>query len=573
MMFALRGMLIRVGLILGAILVAFEINHRKVYSFDGSGFFTSMLWAYMKWAERNYLPYRQWFFASHEYLWLPNWVLLFLCCAVVGVIGFFLFRKLSTIYYQLRGKLLGLDFSLTKFDFPFSSFDAKKYFTFKPKHSVFLGLTFDQKPFNLEAAQRSTHLQIMGRTGSGKSKLLESMMLQDISEGRGVIFLDGKGDQETKEKFCGMAAESCRKSDLHVFDLVDASSSWTYNPVLLGNGIPPEVVAEKMLSTFPCATDFYRHVQQNLFTLLLQIASAKKKRITLRDLHKAIRQMENLRAFAKGCPDENLISELEDFLNVNGKDYFRNIIGMEAWLRKFSVIEQINQGSGAPEIDLPRIFEKGQLVYFRLPAGYAQTSARDIGQVLLQDLQFMAALRQVSMNGEMKPFSIYVDEFSVFASETFIQAINKARSANIWWTIAHQSYSDLEAISPAFAEGVWDNLRTKIILSQRNAQLCEKISSELGTFKTVERTERMTEGSFFTRKAMGEASTKMVDEYVLHPNFIKNLHPFGQGYVVGEKLLEKDSYVGLNFGQVQVPRVEIHPGKLKTVKTIGGKHV
>ncbi len=160
-------------------------------------------------------------------------------------------------------------------------------------------------------------------------------------------------------------------------------------------------------------------------------------------------------------------------------------------------------------------------------------------------------------------------EFAVFAGETFIQAINKARSANIWWTIAHQSYSDLEAISPAFAEGVWDNCRTKIILSQRNADLCEKISSELGTFQKIERTERISEGMFFTRNIMGDASTKLVDEYVLHPNYIKNLHPYGQGYVVGEQLKEKVSHVGLNFGQIHCPKKLIRPGNIQTLKTGG----
>ena len=49
-------------------------------------------------------------------------------------------------------------------------------------------------PFGIEQEDRRRHLYIVGKTGVGKSTLLQNLILQDIEEGRGFALLDPLGD-------------------------------------------------------------------------------------------------------------------------------------------------------------------------------------------------------------------------------------------------------------------------------------------------------------------------------------------------------------------------------------------
>src|SRR3989344_6136944 len=55
-----------------------------------------------------------------------------------------------------------------------------------------------RKPFGIKAKDRSRHMYIIGKTGMGKSTLLENMMIQDIKNGEGFSFIDPHGASAEK---------------------------------------------------------------------------------------------------------------------------------------------------------------------------------------------------------------------------------------------------------------------------------------------------------------------------------------------------------------------------------------
>jgi hypothetical protein len=112
--------------------------------------------------------------------------------------------------------------------------------------------------------------------------------------------------------------------------------------------------------------------------------------------------------------------------------------------------------------------------------------------------------------------------------------------------LAHQSIADLELESKEFATAVWDNTRTKVILNQDNPQLCEAVSKSIGTQQVIERTVRRQQGALFTSLSTGDASSKLVETFKLHPNAIKALAPFGQGYCY----FGGDNLAALAFGML-----------------------
>src|SRR5258707_13193513 len=75
----------------------------------------------------------------------------------------------------------------------------------------------EQKTFGIKKADRRAHMYIIGKTGTGKSTLLETLIRQDIENGDGLALLDPHGDLVEKVL---MAAARKRKGELISFQLV-----------------------------------------------------------------------------------------------------------------------------------------------------------------------------------------------------------------------------------------------------------------------------------------------------------------------------------------------------------------
>jgi hypothetical protein len=196
-----------------------------------------------------------------------------------------------------------------------------------------------------------------------------------------------------------------------------------------------------------------------------------------------------------------------------------------------------------PDIIFENVLEQNQIVYVQLPANLFPIQAKAMGRMMLLDVQQEGSLRQVfRQTRNQTPFSVNVDEFYTFADISVIDSLNKLRDANLEFTLAHQSLADLELVSKEFASAVWDNTRTKDILSQDNPELCEKLAKSIGTQQEVQLTIRRQQGALMTQLITGDASSKLVEGYKLHPNAIKSLARCGQGYIYNDEGIRAIDY-------------------------------
>src|ERR1051326_41559 len=96
---------------------------------------------------------------------------------------------------------------------------------------VFLGRTNWRdlnKPFGLLAADRRAHMYVIGKTGTGKSSLLEAMVRQDILAGNGCALFDPHGD--LAERVNAWVPESRRK-DVIYLNVPDPKQPFGFNPL------------------------------------------------------------------------------------------------------------------------------------------------------------------------------------------------------------------------------------------------------------------------------------------------------------------------------------------------------
>jgi hypothetical protein len=124
--------------------------------------------------------------------------------------------------------------------------------------------------------------------------------------------------------------------------------------------------------------------------------------------------------------------------------------------------------------------------------------------------------------------SVVIDEFAAFAMPSFIDLLNKARSAAIGITISHQSMrGDLEDCRPGYSKQVADNTNVKICLRQQSD--AESFADMCGTLQVAKRTEQ-TQKSLGSDKLTGDGTERDADEYRVHPNIIREL-PRGMAIV------------------------------------------
>jgi hypothetical protein len=109
-----------------------------------------------------------------------------------------------------------------------------------PEKLTFLGRVDyrnDRRVFGIKQQDRFSHVYVIGKTGTGKSTLLERMALQDLANGNGFALIDPHGDLAAR--LASRVPES-RRGDLIYLNAANPALEWGYNPL---RHVPPEYIA------------------------------------------------------------------------------------------------------------------------------------------------------------------------------------------------------------------------------------------------------------------------------------------------------------------------------------------
>jgi hypothetical protein len=423
------------------------------------------------------------------------------------------------------------------------------------------------QPVHIDESLRGTHLQVVGKTGSGKTKsVIWPLVYQDILDGKGVTVISGKGSDEEIRTIKAMALLAGRSRDLRVFAL----PAWNrpeipthyYNMLHVkpwspdGAGGDAVAVAERVFSVLPMGGNEYYDQQAQVFFKNLCRALHGMPDLA-RPGHGVSFTMRDVATCVKGVANPNsphgggLELVLRETATPDGKEAAVELRSQIARLRRdvhkvlsglVGAVDQFQApivNAHAPSIIIEEVLERPLLLYVQLPANLYKIQAPALGRIFLQDIQQEGSLRQLYRTiRRQDPFAVFVDEFARFADVSILDSLSQLRDAKIQYTLAHQSIADLEIVGEAFAKSAWDNTRVKIILNQDNPELCERIAKSIGTFQKVEMTIRTDPGPLFTSLQTGIGSSRQVEAYKLHPNRIKSLAPVGQAYLLSDDVLK-----------------------------------
>jgi TraM recognition site of TraD and TraG len=506
--------------------------------------------------------YGQWRSCCLQHPWASGLALL-----ATLLLAALVLRQVLILGSGVKARLSGTAVRAVDFTFPSRVVDVVREISRRPAGHTFVGMTprrtwigWRWSPVYLSARQKTTHRHVIGKTGSGKTtSILWPSVLQDALDGKGVLVLSAKGSDEEIGMMKAIAALTRREAQLRVFSLpawnVPQLFTHGYNMLYVRPRTPtsaggdPVATAQRVFSVLPMGENvFYKTQAEVMFTNLCRLLHGMVDQsgvgipFVLRDVSVCLKAIGNVGGWSRAlrhCLDTSLDREAAAHIRAQVKqldrDVLKSLSGIVGALDKFQS-DIVN--AYAPDIVFEDVLQSNGLVYVQLPANLFRIQAPALGKVILMDVQHEGSLRQVFRDTRnQKPFSVTVDEFYNFADLSIVDSLNKLRDANLEYTLAHQSLADLELVSREFATAVWDNTRTKDVLSQDNPELCERIAKSIGTIHVQELTVRRREGPLATSLLTGDASTRQVEAYRLHPNAIKRLARCGQGYLLSDDAL------------------------------------
>lgn len=394
-------------------------------------------------------------------------------------------------------------------------------------NEIFVGKTIDGFPLCLTDEQRCEHVQVVGSTGRGKTmSVILPWMVQDFIHGKSVILIDGKGDRSLADQLSRFADDP---SDVIVFDIGDFERSAVTNPLKYGS---PQQVADRIFSTFEFDNSYYEKVSFEALLLVTEILISLDEEITFQKIYRSLTNDAYLTDLITS--EENLKGEIKsltlEFLARSFKERQEKLSGFLSQLRPFAIgeISALLNGEvqGKDFFSLSDLVKRGKdakAIVILIPTLLYQKTASRLGQMFLQEIAWSLVARE-----NLTFIPVFLDEFSSFVYEGFLQILNKARSSKVGFHLSHQSMGDLEGISLEFAKAVVTNTNIKCVLGVNDPESADFFARLFGTRsseKTTERAERKTLGDL---EMSGFMSVRAVEEYKVHPNTLKTMSR-GQG--------------------------------------------
>jgi type IV secretory pathway TraG/TraD family ATPase VirD4 len=332
----------------------------------------------------------------------------------------------------------------------------------------------DARVFGIRQTDRRAHMYIVGKTGTGKSTLLETLIRQDIQAGRGMALLDPHGD--LVERVVESIPER-RERDLIYFNVPDRAHPLSFNLLERVPADKRSLAASQILEAFKKLwAQFWgprsEHILRNCLLALLEMPEA-----TLADILRLLDEVTFRKRVAERVASAHVrrfwLKEYESYparLRAESIAPLQNKVG--AFLAN-PILARILT-SPRSDIHLRACMDKGKIFLVNLAKGKLGEDAAGLLGSLLTTCLAVAGLSRADMPQEARrDFFVYVDEFPTFTTLSVASMLSELRKYQIGLVLAHQYLSQLD---PQVRDSILGNVGTIISfrLGATDAQILEK---------------------------------------------------------------------------------------------------
>lgn len=329
-------------------------------------------------------------------------------------------------------------------------------------------------PFGIRPEDRSRHMYVIGKTGMGKTALLQNMAIQDVINGRGLGIIDPHGD--FAERVLDFVPEH-RIKDVVYFNPADSDFPIGLNLLEDVGYDKRHLVASGLMGVFKKIwVDVWsarmEYILNNAILALMEYPGA-----TLLDVNRMMTNKE-FRAEVMSHVQDPIVREfwLEQFANWGERLAGEATAAIENKVGQFTAAPLIRNIIGQREstIDLRKMMDEGKIFIVNLSKGYiGEENSRLLGAMTITKL-YLAAMSRVDIpESERRDFVLYVDEFQNFASEAFEGILSEARKYHLSLVLAHQY---IEQMEEEIRAAVFGNIGTLVVfrVGAADAEYMEK---------------------------------------------------------------------------------------------------
>lgn len=321
-----------------------------------------------------------------------------------------------------------------------------------------------RKKFGIKLDDRRRHVYIVGKTGVGKTTLLENMIIADIRAGKGLAFFDPHG--ESAEKILEFIPEE-RLDDVIYFDPSDLQNPIAFNPMEQVGDEFRHLVASGIMGVFkkiwPDAWSArMEYILNNTILALLELPGSSLLGIMRMFSEPVYRKkiVDNLKDPVIKAFWTNEYARYTQRLETEAVAAIQNKVGQ---FISNPLIRNI-MGQSHSTINMREIMDSGKILIVNLSKGkIGEDNSRLLGAMMITRFQ-LAAMSRVDIPEEKRnDFFLYVDEFQNFATESFASILSEARKYHLGIILAHQYISQLvDADNTKVRDAVFGNVGTII---------------------------------------------------------------------------------------------------------------
>ncbi|MEX1112235.1 MAG: CxxC-x17-CxxC domain-containing protein [Candidatus Andersenbacteria bacterium] len=301
------------------------------------------------------------------------------------------------------------------------------------------------RPFGIYPDDRRRHVYIIGKTGVGKTTLIENMIIQDIKNGKGVALVDPHGD--VAESLLEMIPPE-RTNDVIYFDPGDVNHPVAFNVL---EAIDPEykyLVASGLVSALKKMwADSWgprlEYILRNTILALLDYPGS-----TMLGITRMLAEKDYRKKVVNSISDPVVKSFwINEFANYNERFRSEAISPIQNKVGQFLSSSIIRNIVAQPKstIDMKDVMDNGKILIINVSKGrIGEDNSALLGAMLITKIQLAAMDRAKIKEKDRRDFYLYVDEFQNFATESFASILSEARKYRLNLIIAHQYITQME---------------------------------------------------------------------------------------------------------------------------------
>jgi hypothetical protein len=336
--------------------------------------------------------------------------------------------------------------------------------------------------FGIRRRDRTRHMYVIGKTGMGKSTLLENMAIQDIQGGEGLCFIDPHGS--AAEKLIEYVPEH-RIKDVIYFAPFDLDNPISFNVLEVIDEERKHLIGAGLMNAFKKAfvdgdgkSTFSGRMEYILSMTLLALLDNPGE--TLLGVNRMYSDKDYRKKIVSNIKDPSVKTFWTDeYAKYSEKVAMEATASIQNKIGQFTANPLIRNLLGQREssFDFRKVMDDKKILIVNLSKGkMGPDNMRLIGGMVVTKIYLAAMSRADASAKELKelaPFYLYVDEFQNFANESFAEILSESRKYNLALTVANQYIDQMtEAVRGAILGNVGSMITFRI--GAPDAEIMEK---------------------------------------------------------------------------------------------------